>query len=121
MKKSKTLLFIIALIVNSLLVFFFKIEITFNHLLVIHLFLFSLTFLPIIAKFIFSKSRKIPPTFFLIINVLRMLLILVFLFPTILNYSISDKTYIYNFFIAYFFYLFTDIIFKLKNTNKINM
>ena len=121
MKKNKTILLIILLVVNLLLVQIFKIKITFHKVLIIQTFLFSLSFLVDIIQLKFSKNKNITPAHFLIINFLRILLCVVFLLPIILKYSKLENIYIYNFFIVYFIYLFYDIIFKAKNLNKINM
>ncbi len=121
MKKSKISLLIISAAVNLLLVQIFKIKITFQQVLTIQIFLFSLSFLADIVQLKFSKNKNITPAHFLMINFLRILLCVIFLLPTILKYSKSDNIYIYNFFIAYFIYLFHDIIFKGKSLNKINV
>jgi len=120
MKKSKTILFIILLVLNLLIVQIFDF-LAFHQVLIIQAFLFALSFLADIIQLKFSKNKNITPAHFLMINFLRILLCVVFLLPTILKYSESDNIYIYNFFIAYFIYLFHDIIFKGKNLNKINM
>jgi hypothetical protein len=121
MKKSKTILLIILLALNLLVVQIFKIKITFQQVLIIQIFLFSLSFLTDIIQLKFSKNKNITPAHFLMINFLRILLCVVFLLPIILKYGESDDIYIYNFFIAYFIYLFHDIIFKGKNLNEINI
>ena len=121
MKKSKTILLIISLAVNLLLVQIFKIKITFQQVLIIQIFLFSLSFLADIIQLKFSKNKNITPAHFLMINFLRILLCVMFLLPIILRYDKSDNIYIYNFFIIYFVYLFSDLIFKVKTPNKINM
>jgi hypothetical protein len=121
MKKSKTILLIILLALNLLVVQIFKIKITFQQVLIIQIFLFSLSFLTDIIQLKFSKNKNITPAHFLMINFLRILLCVVFLLPTILKYSKPDNIYIYNFFVVYFIYLFHDIIFKGKKRNKINM
>ena len=121
MKKSKLILLIVSLAVNLLLVQIFKIKITTQQVLIIHTFLFSLSFLADIIQLKSSKNKNITPAHFLMINFLRILLCVVFLLPIILKYGESDDIYIYNFFIAYFIYLFHDIIFKGKNLNKINI
>ena len=120
MKKSKTILLIISLVLNLLVVQIFKIKITFQQVLIIQIFLFSLSFLADITQLKFSKNKNITPAHFLIIYFLRILLCVLFLLPTILKYNKSDNIYIYNFFIIYFIYLFYDIIFKGKSLNKIN-
>ena len=121
MKKSKTILLIVLLALNLLVVQIFKIKITFQQVLIIQIFLFSLSFLADTIQLKFSKNKNITPAHFLMINFLRILLCVVFLLPIILKYGESDDIYIYNFFIAYFIYLFHDIIFKGKNLNKINI
>ena len=120
MKKSKAILLIISLAINLLVVQIFKIKITFQQVLIIQIFLFSLSFLTDIIQLRFSKNKNITPAHFLMINFSRILLCVVFLLPTILKYSKADNSYIYNFFIIYFIYLFHDMIFKGKNRNKIN-
>ena len=120
MKKNKIILLITSLVVNLLLVQIFKIKITFQQVLIIHTFLFSLSFLVDIIQLKFSKNKNITPAHFLTINFLRIFLCVVFLLPTILEYSKSDNIYIYNFFIVYFIYLFYDIIFNSKKLNKIH-
>ena len=121
MKKNKAILFIVSTVVNLLIVQIFKIKITFQEVLTVQIFLFSLSFLVDVIQFKFSKYKKITPSHFLIVNFLRILLCVMFLLPIILRYDKSDNIYIYNFFIVYFFYLFSDLIFKVKTLNKINM
>ena len=70
MKKSKTILFVILLAVNLLLVQIFKIKITFQQVLIIQIFLFSLSFLADIIQLKFSKNKNITPAHFLMINFL---------------------------------------------------
>ena len=121
MKKSKAILFIASAVVNLLIVQIFKIKITFQEVLTIQIFLFSLSFLSDSVQLKFSKNKNITPAHFLMINFLRILLCVMFLLPIILRYNKSDNIYIYNFFIVYFIYLFSDIIFKVKPPNKINI
>ena len=59
MKKSKTILFIISLAANLLVVQIFKIKITFQQVLTIQIFLFSLSFLADIIQLKFSKNKKL--------------------------------------------------------------
>jgi len=118
MKKSKTILLIILLVVNLLIVKFFGF-LPFHQVLIIHIFLFLLFFLTDFLQLKFSKNKNITPAHFLMINFLRILLCVVFLLPIILKYSKSDNIYIYNFFIIYFIYLFHDIICKSQKINKI--
>ena len=120
MKKSKAILFVISLVVNLLIVELFKLKITFQQVLTIQIFLFSLSFLSDVIQLKFSNYKNITPSHFLSVNFLRIFLCIIFLLPTILTDGKSDNTYIYNFFIIYFIYLFSDIVLKQKNLNKIN-
>ena len=122
MKKNKAILFIILVAINVLLVQIFKsIKISILDVLIIQIFLFSLSFLADVVQFKFSKYKNITPSYFLIVNFLRILLCIIFLYLTIFPYDTTDNIYIYNFFIVYFVYLFSDIIFKVKIPNKINL
>ena len=118
--KKKFIFFITLLIVNLLFVQFLKTKITPREVLTIHSFIFTLSFLTDRIQIKFSKYKKITQSHFLIINFTRMFLCIVFLLPIILNYNKSYNIYIYNFFFIYFSYLFSDLIFKHKNSNKIN-
>jgi len=120
MKKNKAILFIILVAINVSLVQILKIKIDIQEVLIIQIFLFSLSFLSDVIQLKFSKYKNITPSHFLSVNFLRIFLCVIFLLPTILTYSKSDNIYIYNFFIIYFIYLFSDIVFKHKNLNKIN-
>jgi len=116
MKKSKVVLFIILVTTNLLLV-----PNQIQEVLSIQIFLFSLSFLTDVIQIKFAKHKNITPSHFLTINFVRIFLCVIFLLPTILTYTKSDNTYIYNFFIVYFIYLFSDIVFKQKFSNKINI
>ena len=116
MRKSKVVLFIILVTTNLLLVHH-----QIQEVLSIQIFLFSLSFLTDVIQIKFAKHKNITPSHFLTINFVRIFLCVIFLLPTILTYTKSDNTYIYNFFIVYFVYLFSDIVFKQKNRNKINI
>ena len=118
MRKSKIILFIVILATNVLVVNFFRIELLLDKILLIQVFLFSLSFLADIIQLKLSKNKNITPAHFLMINFLRILLCVVFLLPTILKYSKADNSYIYNFFIVYFIYLFHDMMFKGKTLIK---
>ena len=122
MKKNKVILFIILVAINVLLVQIFKsIKISILDVLIIQIFLFSLSFLSDVIQLKCSKYKNTTPSHFLSINFLRIFLCVIFLLPTILTYGKSDNIYIYNFFIVYFIYLFSDIVFKHKHPNKINI
>lgn len=120
MKKSKVILFAVLLVINVLIVKFFKMELSLEKILIIQIFLFLLSFLVDITQLKFAKIKNITSAHFLIIYFFKILLCIVFLLPTILKHNKSDNIYIYNFFIIYFIYLFYDIIFNSKNLNKIN-
>ena len=116
MKKSKVVLFIILVTTNLLLL-----PNQIQEVLSIQIFLFSLSFLTDVIQIKFAKHKNITPSHFLTINFVRIFLCVIFLLPTILTHTKSDNTYIYNFFIVYFIYLFSDIVFKQKFSNKINI
>ena len=118
MRKSKTILFIILLVLNLVIVQIFDF-LPFYQVLIIQTFLFALSFLADIIQLKLSKNKNITPAHFLMINFLRILLCVVFLLPTILEYDPKlHNVYIYNFFTIYFIYLFHDIIFKGKTLIK---
>jgi len=118
MKNNKVLVFVISFAVNLLLAQRFKIKITFQEILTIHGFLFSLTFLAGLIQTKFSKHKNTPSSYLLSINFLRILVCVIFLLPIILKYEKYENTYIYNFFICYFIYLFCDLVLKNKTSLK---
>ena len=118
MKKSKVIFFLSSVVVNLILVQTFKIKITLQEVLIIHIFLFSLSFLSDRVQIKFSKNKNITPSQFFMINFIRILLCIMFLLPIILKYDKSYNIYIYNFFIIYFVYLFSGLIFKYKTQIK---
>jgi len=120
MKKSKAILFVVLVAINLLLLQIFKIKTTIKDILIIQIFLFSLSVLTDVIQTKLSKYKNSTISHFLAVNFLRIFLCIIFLLPTILTYSKSDNIYIYNFFIIYFIYLFSDIVLKGKNINKIN-
>ena len=121
MKKSKAILFIVLVAINVLLLQIFKIKTTIKDILIIQIFLFSLSVLTDVIQTRLSKYKNSMIPHFLAVNFLRIFLCIIFLLPTILTYSKSDNIYIYNFFIIYFSYLFSDIVLKGKTINKINI
>ena len=121
MKKSKAVLFFFLVVVNFTLVYFFKIKTTFQQVLIIHIFLFSLAVLSELIKTKLSKRKNTTPSHLLSINFLRIIACIIFLLPIILNHEKPNNTYIYNFFICYFLYLFCDPILKSKKRNKIKI
>ena len=120
MKKSKAILFVVLVAINLLLLQILKIKTTIKDILIIQIFLFSLSVLTDVIQTKLLKYKNSTISHFLAVNFLRIFLCIIFLLPTILTYSKSDNIYIYNFFIIYFIYLFSDIVLKGKNINKIN-
>ncbi len=114
MKKSKVVLFIILVTTNLLLL-----PNQIQEVLSIQIFLFTVVVLGDLFHKKISNNKHITPSYFLVINFLRIFICVLFLLPKILNYSKNENTYIYNFFIIYFIYLFSDIILKTKIKNKI--
>ena len=120
MKKRKAIFFIISLAINLIAVYFLQLKITFQQVLIIHLFLILLFFLSDLIQTKFSNYKNIAPSLLLGINFLRIIACILFLLPAILEQDKSENSYIYNFFFVYFFILFSDIFLKHKNNNKIN-
>ena len=116
--KSRISFFFIVLIINFTLIFLIKLDIDFSSVFFFNVFLFSISLIGELLKHYFIKLKKLATTHLLIINFLRIFLCFLFLLPIILNYQKSDNTYIYNFFICYFLYLFYDIIMQSKNQIK---
>ena len=114
MKKSKVVLFIILITTNLLLL-----PNQIQDVLSIQIFLFTVVVLGDLFHKKISNNKHITPSYLLVINFLRIFICVLFLLPKILNYSKNENTYIYNFFIIYFIYLFSDIILKTKIKNKI--
>ena len=120
MKKNKVFLVIISFSINLLIVYSLKLKTTFQEVLTIHIFLLSLLVLTDLIQIKLSKQKNIAPSLLLSINFLRIFACIIFLLPVILNHEKSDNSYIYNFFLVYFFLLFSNIFLKRKNDNKIN-
>ena len=112
MKKSKVVLFIILVTTNLLLL-----PNQIQEVLSIQIFLFTVVVLWDWFHKKISNNKHIAPSYFLVINFLRIFICVLFLLPKILNYSKNENTYIYNFFIIYFIYIFSDIILKTKIKN----
>lgn len=116
--KFRSIYFFSVLIINFSVIFIIKLDIDFSSVFFFHLFLFSISLIGELLKQYFIKHKKFATTQLLSINFLRIFLCFLFLLPIILNYQKSDNTYIYNFFICYFLYLFYDIIMQSKNQIK---
>lgn len=116
--KFRGIYFFTVLIINFSLIFLIKLDVNFSSVFFLNLFLFSISLIGELLKQYFIKLKKLATTHLLIINFLRIFLCCLFLLPIILNYQKSDNTYIYNFFICYFLYLFYDIIMQTKNQIK---
>jgi len=118
MKKSKKNLLFALLIINLGLIYIFELKITYLQVFTIYIFLFLLFFLTDFLQFKFSNHKHPSPLLLLSINFLRILLCILFLFPTIFNHEKTDNSYIYNFFFIYFPVVFYDIFLKRKNIKK---
>jgi len=117
MKKNKAILFLTLITVNLLAAQIFNIKINFQLILITNIFLFSLSFLTHVIQVKILKYKKPTTSHFLTINFIRILLCVIFLLS---NKNLTN-IYIYNFFIIYFIYLFSDMFFKHRNANKINI
>jgi len=110
MIKNKIFIFGFSLGLNYFIVDIFNLNIHYSDILIIQIFLFTLVLLGDLINQKLSNKKDTTPSHFLFINFLRIFLCILFLLPTILNYSKQDNIYIYNFFIIYFIYLFSDIV-----------
>ena len=118
MKKSKVIFYLTLLGINLCAKYFFELQLTFRQVLTIHIFLFLLFFLTDLIQTKFSKHKNPYPLVLLSINFLRILACIFFLLPTVVNHEKMDNSYIYNFFVVYFFLLFSDFFLKHKNEKK---
>lgn len=118
MKKSNIAIFIICALLNLMLVYFLKIQITLKHILSIHIFLSLIFLLNQLVSVKISNRKNPAPLLLLSLNFLRIISCIIFLLPTILSGEKFAHTYIYNFFICYFVYLFCDLFLKQKTLIK---
>ena len=118
MKYSQFFVFFILALLNIILVYLFSLRITFQQVFTIHIFLFLLFFLTELIKNRILKHNTLPIYSLLSINFLRILACVFFLLPLILSAEKQIKSYIFNFFICYFFYLFNVFFLTRKNLNK---
>lgn len=118
MKQNQLFIFIALAAINFFVVYFFRLKITFQQVFTMHLFLFSLFFLTGLIKGRFLKQKKPAVYTLLSINFLRILACIFFLSPVFFIEEKKSITYVYNFFICYFFYLFDAFFLPRKNINK---
>jgi len=118
MKISNAPLFFILLAINLIGAYFLKIKLLLEEILIIYCFLFAVFFLTDLIQAKLSQKGKTPTHLLLGVNFFRIFICVVFLFPTILNYEKSDSIYVINFFLVYFFMLFSGVVLKYKNTIK---
>ena len=116
MKKSKLVLFFIFLLINLAIGYLFKLKITFQQILIVHVFLFSLVILTDLIRDKFLQHKNISISLLLSLNFFRIIASVIFLLPIILRQERFHKSYIYNFFICYFIYLFSE--FRAKKVQK---
>ena len=109
MIKNKSFVFILGFALNYFIVKKFELNIQFLDIIKTHIFLFSLSLLGDLFRQKLSNKKNITPLYFLAINFSRIFLCILFLLPVILEYNKQENIYIYNFFIIYFVYLFSDI------------
>ena len=118
MKKSKVIVFVILFCINLLFIQIFTFPISIQEIFQIHTFLFSLSLLVDLGRLKFSKHKNITPSYFLVINFLRIILCVIFLFPVISTHNESNNIYVFNFLFVYFINLFSDIFFSAKTPRK---
>ncbi len=120
MIKSKILIQIIFLIGNLILLKIINFQLCNFDVFKIHVFLFFVFLFGELIQKKVSKNKKTISIYFLVVNFTRIVLCILFLLPTILNYNNFHNIFIYNFFIVYFFYLVLDIIFIKIKGDKLN-
>ncbi len=118
MKISNAPFFLILLVINLMGIYFLKIKLAIEDVLIIYCFLFVVFFLTDLIQNFFLLKAKTHTHLLLGVNFFRIFLCVLFLFPTILNYEKSDNIYVFNFFLVYFFMLFLGIFSKYKSTIK---
>lgn len=110
---------IFALLICVINLFFLEIkttQINSQNVLYIHLFIF-------VIFFGFNKIKEMikldnpPITYYLSINIFRIIFSLLFLIPKTLHFNKAEKQYIINFFIIYFLHLFLEVS-SLRSHNK---
>ena len=114
MQKKKAILFVFLLAINLAIVGFFKLKITVQDVFLIHIFLFSLLCLTDLMQIKLLEYKKASKALLLSMNFFRMFVCVVFLLPVVLNYSAQAKAHMLNFFLVYFFWIFSDIFLKQK-------
>tara|TARA_B100000945_G_scaffold317243_1_gene319686 strand:+ start:145 stop:501 length:357 start_codon:yes stop_codon:yes gene_type:complete len=114
MKHPRIIFFFVAILVNFWAARYYKLEITAIEILTIHIFLGILFFSTTLLQRKLLMNNKTSPMIALVVNFLRILLCILFLFTTLFMPQKAEATYIYNFFVIYFFILFLDIFLKWK-------
>ena len=97
MVKHKIFGFLVLCVINLTLLQIYKIPVTNLDVVQINVFLMFLSFIEDLINLKFSNLKKITPVYVLITNFLRIVFSLIFLLPTILNFTKNDTFYIYNF------------------------
>lgn len=116
MRKVKPILPLLFCVINLLFLEIKTTQINNQNVLYIHLFVF-------VIFFGFNKIKEMiklnghPITYYLSINIFRIIFSLLFLIPKTLQFDKEEKQYIINFFIIYFLYLFLEV-FSLRSHNK---
>lgn len=108
---ARSVFFIVLTLFNVAACWLTKVQITFLEIVIIHAFLFLLFFITEAAQ---KKVLVSLPTLSLGVNFLRMIICTIFLVITVFKKENIIPTYIYNFLLAYFLYLFHDIFLKKK-------
>ena len=118
MKKNKIILAGLIFAINIFALDLIETNIETKDVVIVHLFLFSLWIFSGLIQYRLFKKNNIKSVHVFFVNPIRMLFCLLFLLPTMLNYQKSENPYIYNFFIIYFIYLFSDLFFISKKEIK---
>ena len=106
-------LFICCLFLNQGIVSIYNLNLSFKNIIIINCFLFGVFVLSEKIKRIKAKNKMIIFQS-LSINAIRILACFVFLCPSVFSTNEPEQTYIYNFLIVYFIYLFFEIFSEYK-------
>ena len=114
MLKNKVIIFLLAIAFHFIFNNIIDQKIQATQIINIHAFLFSIAITVSFFKRFFKHYFKNKTSALLIVNFLRMILALIFLWPILVRKDLFTKTYIIHFFISYFLYQYIDIYFYKK-------
>lgn len=117
MQKKQLILAIILVLLNLEIVRFFELKLKSVDILIIHAALFLLFFITRLIQQRLLQYKK-QPHLILSVNFFRIIFCSVFLFFNVIVEREYEKSYIYNFLLVYFLFLFIENFLKWKTTRK---